>query len=179
MPDVEYNPLMSGSSHRLQVVFFLSPVLLSDAPSLARPFAATSGDPIALQKNCNSPTSTQHKDMRILISSKYDAPMELKPLSPAPPALSAAIDKFCSGTLSAADLASSAIEELFERDFVDGKHWSRDGCSRTIQPDGSFLCSASATWDWKDIYSVAKSTAVIYVDPTELRITSYSYYVSG
>ena len=118
--------------------------------------------------------------MRILISFKYDSPPTLKPLQSVPVALRTAAERFREGALSGANLASAAIEAMFERDFTDdGKHWSIDGSTITLQQDGGFMCSASATWDWKDIYSVAKSSATIYVDPNELRVSNYSYYVSG
>ena len=69
-----------------------------------------------------------------------------------------------------------------------GKHWDRDGssCSRIDDDTGNgeyvaYKCSCSATWDWKDIYSVATSKATIrvFVNRPLIHVVGYKYNVTG
>ena len=99
------------------------------------------------------------------------------------------IDEYEKGNLDTAGIASGIIEALFDKDFVgSGKHWDRDGssCSRIDDDTGNgeyvaYKCSCSATWDWKDIYSVATSKATIrvFVNRPLIHVVGYKYYVAG
>lgn len=44
-----------------------------------------------------------------------------------------------------------------------------------------FKAEKDATWDWKDIYSVAsaKGTICFFSDHHEIRVDEYSYYAAG
>jgi hypothetical protein len=101
-------------------------------------------------------------------------------------------------------VAIAVANALWARDFRPGKHWEIE--STTAQPvvDGTSLKNGSssgvgwtlhksATWDWKDIYSVATLQGrVRFVPPTvddddeyddtcvvTVRLEDYSYYVAG
>lgn len=102
--------------------------------------------------------------------------------------------------------ARDILEAFFWRDFGNtGKHWDVDATTveeiavaSTHDDDAAKLTAAfrvekTATWDWKDIYSVATAKAVIqFMDgnnddtnktqgPTTavIRVQDYSYYVAG
>jgi hypothetical protein len=128
--------------------------------------------------------AASHKALSVLISSKYDKPPVLRPLSEVPPSLMEAFANFVASTGSPAAVAVAAIEALFERDFGGGgggEHWVRDGSGCAPRADGGWDVQESASWDHKDINAQAKSTAAVYISraPDEVRIVSYSYYVSG
>lgn len=101
--------------------------------------------------------------------------------------------------MDSAEVARAIIRALFARDFLgNGSHWSGDGvdCSEVVsggtaddinsdndekKTERTFQCSESSTWDWKDIYAVAKSKAKITLseDRKEIRVEDYSFYCSG
>lgn len=138
------------------------------------------------------------------ISIQYRTNMERKggkPYSTLPlgalPIRKAAHD-FELGTLTERQLAYEIISQLFNRDFMSGRHWDIDsatvsetsGKSQDRDEDGNFskakdmvwfVVEKQATWDHKDIYSVASAKAIIKISH-QLRIVlvdEYSYYVAG
>ena len=100
-------------------------------------------------------------------------------------------------------IAYAVIEALFQRDFRPGKRWDIDGATVTALPVPEtetnsvfalFEVEKSATWDWKDIYSVAQAKGRIRFSSTTAAATAvpaspassltiivedYSYYVAG
>jgi hypothetical protein len=93
------------------------------------------------------------------------------------------------GILSAHNLAIGMVDELFHREFT-GKapKWDIDSAVATAQVDDSkvFDVSKEATYNHKDIYSVASSKARIRFEESDgggehvvIRIEGYSYYVAG
>ena len=140
---------------------------------------------------------------RLLWGDKYNPEGGLKPFTISDPAVAELILQFGEeeGITDCAEItpymiAHALIEYLFNRDFNDsGSHWSRD-CAKctpvaatgilniSIEPNNvfhAFQCEASATWDWKDIYSVASSKGTININRTSkiIKVENYSYYVAG
>ena len=129
-----------------------------------------------------------------------------KPYSTLPlgalPEIRKAVHGFELGTLTERQLAYEMISQLFDRDFMPGRHWDIDSatvsemsgtCPRTSQDIDEyvnfskaqdmvwFVVEKQATWDHKDIYSVASARAIIKMSH-QLRIVlvdEYSYYVAG
>lgn len=96
---------------------------------------------------------------------------------------------YASGGTSEKQVAVALTEALWVRDFSPGKHWDIDGTSvREIKPgemddtpDGSscWTIEKSATWDWKDIYSVARVEGRVRFLPFVVRVEDYLYYAAG
>jgi hypothetical protein len=87
---------------------------------------------------------------------------------------------------SASGVANTIITFLFDRDFSkSGNHWDDNGSSVSVVSANNetfqyvFDASASSTWDHRDIYAVAESSAKIHISLTEIFIENYGYYVSG
>jgi hypothetical protein len=148
-------------------------------------------------------------NVRLLCSNKYHPDSGLDDLSPYSLRLVSDLYRFENGDNSnhgkqqQRELARSIIEALWNRDFSNGKHWDIDSASVSAVCDcpiddkgehvvGVWNVSKSATWDWKDIYSVAKSEGTIRFlrirndnnmeddnASCEIRIEKYSYYVAG
>jgi hypothetical protein len=84
-------------------------------------------------------------------------------------------------------LALDLIDMLFRRDFSgDGSHWSFDGHSADPMTSDDpqveiFEASESYEWDWKDIFSVAKSKGIIIINHStkSILVKDYSFYCSG
>lgn len=102
--------------------------------------------------------------------------------------ISAEVQAFAAGTLGAREVVSAILTKMFYSDFSDsGKHWSHDGQSIALRVKESnddiqvFEMEESSTWDWKDIYAVAKATGVVEFNKTTFTITvrGYNYYCSG
>jgi hypothetical protein len=101
--------------------------------------------------------------------------------------LTDAFNKFDQGTTSAIDLCRTVLEALFNRDFSGGgSHWSHDGQSVQSKPSADpneeiFYAEESSTWDWKDIYAVAKSRGTFHISRAGkyVKIVDYSFYTSG
>lgn len=100
------------------------------------------------------------------------------------------LNAFRAGEISAACIASKLMEALFASDFGSSSpKWDIDCPSCDMLSEGgfqtnelplSFDCEKKATWDHKDIYSVARSHARITVQSKDLiHIVNHSYYVSG
>ena len=137
-----------------------------------------SGAPVSAAR-----TQTSHSvSVKIISSSDGESqPLRL-------PALNEALYKYEMGALAEENVAGSIIHELFNRDFSgDGSHWCRDWwtCEAAERSGESaekrFTCQESATWDWKDIYSVAsaKATIVFSPDRSEIRVEGYQFYCAG
>ena len=106
---------------------------------------------------------------------------------------------FESGLVSGRALVLVIIDTLFYRDFMPGKHWDIDSAvvselsnlnsSNSISNGGedvqTFSAEKEATWDWKDIYSVASAKAIIKIISNKssgerhVYVDEYSYYVAG
>jgi hypothetical protein len=94
--------------------------------------------------------------------------------------------EFQIGKITGLDLVHSLISALFHRDHPTlEKHWDYDGsnCDQISNDENSvtFQCKCSATWDWKDIYSVATSKANIKILASnhEIYVQDYAYSCSG
>lgn len=125
---------------------------------------------------------------KILYTDKYGG--ESKPwleLSIKELGLTDTIEHFMSGEIDARTLASTILHALYRRDFDgSGKHWCEDGQSIDARSTDNvneecFYIEESATWDWKDIYSVAKSQGTFRVNRAEntVYIENYGFYCSG
>jgi len=129
------------------------------------------------------PTSIRTK---VRCSSKYNPDQGLKDLCIRSLGIASVIENYEQGQESPSSVARSIIEALFKRDFTPGKHWEVEPASvRATNDTGGeaivFDAEKSATWDWKDIYSVASAKACIRFLPAqhEIRVENYSYYVAG
>lgn len=124
----------------------------------------------------------QQIDMKILWSSQYDNPPTLKPVSE--DLERQILEKYNdSNNYSPNSVAKLIIELLFDRDF-DGKkedRWDVDSASveQKDETPASFQVEKAATYNHKDIYSVATSKATIVFGEREILIQNYSYYVAG
>lgn len=125
--------------------------------------------------------------MKVMMEDKYNKDRGLVEINPFEAGIAEFVEKYCKGEMDEHSLAISIIETYFSREFSGtGKHWDRDGsrCSK-ISPEGTepvvFDAEETATWDWKDIYSVARASARIEISrsASEIRLWNYSYYVSG
>eukprot|EP00559_Dactyliosolen_fragilissimus_P008876 CAMPEP_0184859010 /NCGR_PEP_ID=MMETSP0580-20130426/4030_1 /TAXON_ID=1118495 /ORGANISM="Dactyliosolen fragilissimus" /LENGTH=639 /DNA_ID=CAMNT_0027355413 /DNA_START=75 /DNA_END=1991 /DNA_ORIENTATION=+ len=119
----------------------------------------------------NDPQSTvtsddQAQGYSLLFSEKFKPTGGMNPLSLEELGLTDIFKSFEAGTVSNEQLALAVIEATFNRDFIPGKHWVVDsasarepaedegGCSEELK-GRSFVVKKQATWDHKDIYSVA------------------------
>eukprot|EP01031_Cornospumella_fuschlensis_P026537 gene26537-32071_t len=102
--------------------------------------------------------------------------------------LSAELQAFAQGSKDSEGIVSDILSKLYNLDFSGtGKHWCHDGQSINLRSEESnetvqvYDVSESSTWDWKDIYSVAKTTGVIEVNKETSTITvrEYRFYCSG
>jgi hypothetical protein len=137
------------------------------------------------------------------ITIRYRTNMEKKGGRPystlgALPEIRKAAHDFELGALTKRQLAYEIISQLFNRDFMPGRHWDIDSATVSEMSETSqdldddvdfanakdtvcFLVEKQATWDHKDIYSVASAKAIIKISH-QLRIVlidEYSYYVAG
>lgn len=87
------------------------------------------------------------------------------------------------GTESAATLSQKIVELLFERDFDgDEEKWDiENAIASVVEENVCYDVSKEATWNNKDIYSVATAKARIRLlqGGNEIRVEGYSYYVAG
>lgn len=104
-----------------------------------------------------------------------------------------AVNGYESGDISSKTLAYAIIDALFYKDFMPGEHWDIDGANigeiTAVEPanDGEpvdvqvFAAEKQATWDWKDIYSIASAKATIKISRASgnIYVDDYSYYVAG
>mmetsp|Transcript_7440 Transcript_7440/g.10646 ORF Transcript_7440/g.10646 Transcript_7440/m.10646 type:complete len:624 (-) Transcript_7440:35-1906(-) len=145
----------------------------------------------------NDPQSTvtsddQAQGYSLLFSEKFKPTGGMNPLSLEELGLTDIFKSFEAGTVSNEQLALAVIEATFNRDFIPGKHWVVDsasarepaedegGCSEELK-GRSFVVKKQATWDHKDIYSVAaaKGELTIWEDKKEVHLKNYSYLVAG
>jgi hypothetical protein len=136
---------------------------------------------------------TVHKmvSMSVTIEDKYNPDYGFRDLeSEQFPNLNEKLNQFTNGEITPSFIAREFIELLFNRDFSnDNSKWDVDSSSciqigtksnSTEDFPISFDCEQKATWDHKDIYAVAKSSAKItFLSRNEIKIEKYSYYVSG
>lgn len=127
----------------------------------------------------------------VLISDKYNPDRGLQPFEPAAySGLGERLNKFHFGETDPPHIVDDIIEALFENDFSStSSKWDVDSASCSLLEEGgyqtmelplSFECEMKATWDHKDIYSIARSHAKIILQSRDLiHIELYSYYVSG
>jgi hypothetical protein len=89
--------------------------------------------------------------------------------------------------ISSAAIAVAIIDMLFWREFTkSGKHWSYDGSSADPIPSDNpdiekFDAYEAYEWNWKDIYSVAKSSGRVIFNHAEktIFVDEYGFYCSG
>lgn len=117
-------------------------------------------------------------------TSKYDS--KSKSLDPQLLNVSSELYSFEQGHMDEHTFALKLIEAMFNRDHMRGKHWDYDPASAVkeeSEDDGfvKFLAEKEATWDWKDIYSVAsaKGTISFFSERHEIRVENYSYCAAG
>jgi hypothetical protein len=127
---------------------------------------------------------------RVRIEDKYNVDLGFQYLDTSLfPDLQSTLNQFVVGELRSFRVAQSIIEALFSRDFDPNPKWDVD-CSSCIEIGSknntedefpvSFSCKQEATWNHKDIYAVAKSSAKItFLSRSEIDVENYSYYVSG
>ena len=127
----------------------------------------------------------------ITYSDKHYPSSGVQPVANVPQSLHDKLNKWSEANPPTdADLSQAAgdvLDVLYYNDFSgSGKHWDYDGCSCYLQPCTDpdvhlYSCEISHTWDWKDIYSVAKATASISINWKErtIFVEGYSYYCSG
>ena len=125
---------------------------------------------------------------RITTTSKYASypNKTVTRLNPVSLKLTTELRNFDQGEIDARRFACYLIDALFDRDHMKGKHWDYDppSASPITSDDESILrfqAEKEATWDWKDIYSVAtaKGTIVFFMETNEIRVEDYSYYAAG
>ena len=119
---------------------------------------------------------------RLFCSSKYHPKSGFSQLSVHGLHLHSAFQDYEKGSLSPGVLAGRIIEALFFRDFMDGKRWDIDSpVVEEMEAGVLYQASKEATWDWKDIYSVAtaKGKVRFSLEENEIRVVDYSYYVAG
>lgn len=129
-----------------------------------------------------APQSSHSVSVKIVDSSNGESrPLRI-------PSLEKMLHKYETGSVAQDAVAGCIIHTLFSRDFTgDGSHWCRDGwtCEAVERDEDTteklFTCQESATWDWKDIYSVASAKARIAFsqDRREIRVEGYQYYCAG
>jgi hypothetical protein len=150
--------------------------------------------------NLPAPTPTFYTSgLKLTYTSKYDKsiPKQVLPLSPTTSLkqfelIQRVLHEYESGLVNERKVAYELISALFYRDFMPGKHWDIDPATIVVVDDGDdgdvsdtsvvqFAAEKQATWDWKDIYSVAsaKGTICFFKDSQEIRVQDYSYYVAG
>ena len=123
----------------------------------------------------------------VIESNGYDKEERWKPVDVANLKLTTAFNEFYQKKISSCDLVYAIIDAYFDRDhYGSGKHWSSDGSTVNMLPSDNpnielFDCYASSTWDWKDIYAVAKSSAKIIFDHDQkvIKVSGYKYNCSG
>ncbi|KAL3930472.1 MAG: hypothetical protein SGBAC_011754 [Bacillariaceae sp.] len=100
--------------------------------------------------------------------------------------LSEELRSFEQGDIDARQFACRLIASMFDRDHMAGRHWDYDPPSASSIECAEnnvlkFKAEKEATWDWKDIYSVAtaKGTISFYMETNEILVEGYSYYAAG
>jgi hypothetical protein len=130
---------------------------------------------------------------QLMWSCKYNSHHGFLPLSATTLGLDHILHRYEERLISPEECAHHIITALFNRDFNGkagmgpGKHWDVDGSLVSLTQDEdcdggiTFHAKKEATWDWKDIYSVATAKATIRFLPflQEIRVEYYSYYVAG
>lgn len=102
------------------------------------------------------------------------------------------LNAFHKGEMGPYQIVNHIIESLFDSEFTPDRKWDVDPSSCDLisgqlaeniseqQYPISFDCEKKATYNHKDIYSVARAHATIVVHSKELvHIELYSFYVSG
>lgn len=126
--------------------------------------------------------------VKILISDKYNPGLGLQPFDTNRyEGLTTSVNKFHAGEMNSQGVAYSIIEALFSSEFSGGGKWDVESatCSKISSGEpadlpAEYQCSQRATWDHKDIYSVAEAKAkIVVLSREEIHIVLYSYYVSG
>ncbi len=132
----------------------------------------------------------------VLWSDKYHPDRGLQPFDAAPyDGLVAFLNRFHDGEIDASAVSYAIIEALFNSEFSHSSKWDVDcaNCSKVVTGEAdaadtagtadfpvSFQCHQRATYDHKDIYSVAEAKAkIVVLSRSEIHVELYSYYVSG
>lgn len=123
----------------------------------------------------------------VIESSGYDKVQRWEPVNIAKLKLTTAFNEFYQKKIGSRNLVYAIIAAYFYRDHNgSGKHWSSDGSTVNMLPSDNpnieiFDCDASSTWDWKDIYAVAKSSAKIIIDHDQkvIKVSGYKFYCAG
>lgn len=135
---------------------------------------------------------------RTKVEKKEEKPYSTLPLGALPEIRKAMHDFESGASITERQLAYEIISQLFYRDFMPGRHWDVDpatvtemsGATKDLDGDDNslktedivwFAAEKEATWDHKDIYSVASAKAVIKIS-RQLHLVvvdEYSYYVAG
>mmetsp|Transcript_5862 Transcript_5862/g.16491 ORF Transcript_5862/g.16491 Transcript_5862/m.16491 type:complete len:238 (+) Transcript_5862:126-839(+) len=141
-------------------------------------------------------------EYRTRVEKNEGRPSSTLPVS-ALPEIRRVVREFESETISERQLAIVVIEALFHRDFMPGRYWDVESAtvseisdtttrsrSRDDDDDGSakgeedacaYSVEKEATWDHKDIYSVASAKGIVTISrqSRSIFIDEYSYYVAG
>ena len=130
-------------------------------------------------------------DYKITYTNKSYPSSGVQPVENIPLKVMKMIEKWTEATPPTASDMSAVAKDLlnvvYATDFSgSGKHWSYDGCSSESVPSSNenehiFSCEVSHTWDWKDIYSVARAEGLVKINWKEkvIFIQDYYYYCSG
>ena len=130
---------------------------------------------------------TPYDGWKLTYTSKYDKNKKVLPLS-VPLLPSNFIHDFEIGLVDEMHFSHELITALFHRDFSStSDRWDIDGSTASPVKDGEdpnvkkFTAEKQATWDWKDIYSVASAKGIICFDAQnqDIRVDDYSYYAAG
>jgi hypothetical protein len=127
---------------------------------------------------------------KLFCSSKHDKAATLHELSIHALKLGPAFAAYEAGTQSSQILARDIITALFARDHMEGKHWDYDtatarrpSLAEDVNPNEgeAWYAEKEATWDWKDIYSVATAKGTVRFLPNEekIQVEQYSFYAAG
>ena len=122
---------------------------------------------------------------KLLCSDKYNPERGYTELSPISLSLGQDLCSYMTKEIGPQQMAQKIIQALFQRDFGVKKdtRWDVDPAHAVPKDDDNIVFEAEqqATWDWKDIYSVASSKGKIrFLDNDNIiRIEGYSYYVAG
>eukprot|EP00978_Attheya_sp_CCMP212_P047115 scaffold421231_cov58-Attheya_sp.AAC.1 len=137
-----------------------------------------------------APLNPARKSFKLFCSSKYDKTAALHELSIHELNLRPAFAAYEAGTQSSQTLARDIITALFARDHMEGKHWDYDtattrrpSLAEDVNPNEgeAWYAEKEATWDWKDIYSVATAKGTIRFLPNQekVQVEQYSFYAAG
>ena len=148
------------------------------ASATAKLVPKPSQKPVAPQAALQVPSANVNTKLDL---SSRDKPEDFRPLLiPRGSSLETAVLDYELGTISAENLASSIITYLFDRDFLGDKtnRWDIDSATVETREANVFEAVKEATYNHKDIYSVASAKAKIhFVNHDGVRIEGKFCYV--